>query len=193
MPSIFKIIDYWLQATAILCLRKGTPLASRVAQGVSGPSSSCVWNPRHPLPGPSPGRSRREGASASWAGPWPARAHPARGPVLGGTLRWLQGASPHRAQVIQNLPEPEIRDPETTNEPEGTGLGAQPHQSLSRGEGPSPWDHGSPGPEPVLKNVPLGSPSHRDTVAARWGLMESGHAVCAPGGRSWEPLGPSPL
>ena len=28
------------------CLRKGTPLASRVAQGVSGPSSSCVWNPR---------------------------------------------------------------------------------------------------------------------------------------------------
>ena len=25
---------------------KGTPLASRVAQGVSGPSSSCVWNPR---------------------------------------------------------------------------------------------------------------------------------------------------
>ena len=27
-------------------LRKGTPLASRVAQGVSGPSSSCVWNPR---------------------------------------------------------------------------------------------------------------------------------------------------
>ena len=27
-------------------LRKGTPLASRVAQGVSGPSTSCVWNPR---------------------------------------------------------------------------------------------------------------------------------------------------
>ena len=27
-------------------VRKGTPLASRVAQGVSGPSSSCVWNPR---------------------------------------------------------------------------------------------------------------------------------------------------
>ena len=27
-------------------LRKGTPLASRVAQEVSGPSSSCVWNPR---------------------------------------------------------------------------------------------------------------------------------------------------
>ena len=27
-------------------LRKGTPLASRVAQGVSGPPSSCVWNPR---------------------------------------------------------------------------------------------------------------------------------------------------
>ena len=28
------------------CLRKGTPLASRVAQGVSGPSPSCVWNLR---------------------------------------------------------------------------------------------------------------------------------------------------
>ena len=27
-------------------MRKGTPLASRVAQGVSGPASSCVWNPR---------------------------------------------------------------------------------------------------------------------------------------------------
>ena len=27
-------------------MREGTPLASRVAQGVSGPSSSCVWNPR---------------------------------------------------------------------------------------------------------------------------------------------------
>ena len=25
---------------------EGTPLASRVAQGVSGPSSSCVWNTR---------------------------------------------------------------------------------------------------------------------------------------------------
>ena len=39
-------------------MRKGTPLASRVAQGVSGPSSSCVWNPRvfaddlTPLPQP---------------------------------------------------------------------------------------------------------------------------------------------
>ena len=30
----------------VSCLRKGTPLASRVARGVSGPSSSCVWNPR---------------------------------------------------------------------------------------------------------------------------------------------------
>ena len=29
-----------------LVMRKGTPLASRVAQGVSGPSSSCVWNLR---------------------------------------------------------------------------------------------------------------------------------------------------
>ena len=27
------------------CLSKGTPLASRGVQGVSGPSSSCVWNP----------------------------------------------------------------------------------------------------------------------------------------------------
>ena len=40
-------------------VRKGTPLASRVAQGVSGPSESCVWNPRvfasqggRRLPGP---------------------------------------------------------------------------------------------------------------------------------------------
>ena len=28
------------------CLRKGTPLASRGAQGVSGPLLSCVWNLR---------------------------------------------------------------------------------------------------------------------------------------------------
>ena len=28
------------------CLRKGTPLASRGVQGVSGPLSSCVWNLR---------------------------------------------------------------------------------------------------------------------------------------------------
>ena len=35
-----------LESQASSCLRKGTPLASRVAQGVSGPSSSCVWNPR---------------------------------------------------------------------------------------------------------------------------------------------------
>ena len=34
------------ESQASSCLRKGTPLASRVAQGVSGPSSSCVWNPR---------------------------------------------------------------------------------------------------------------------------------------------------
>ena len=26
------------------CLRKGTPLASRVVLGVSGPLSNCVWN-----------------------------------------------------------------------------------------------------------------------------------------------------
>ena len=32
--------------SGLVCLKKGTPLASRVAQGVSGPSSSCVWNPR---------------------------------------------------------------------------------------------------------------------------------------------------
>ena len=31
---------------ASTCLRKGSPLASRVAQGVSGPSSSCVLNSR---------------------------------------------------------------------------------------------------------------------------------------------------
>ena len=35
-----------LKNVEFTCLRKGTPLASRVAQGVSGPSSSCVWNPR---------------------------------------------------------------------------------------------------------------------------------------------------
>ena len=34
------------ESQASSCLRKGTPLASLVAQGVSGPSSSCVWNPR---------------------------------------------------------------------------------------------------------------------------------------------------
>ena len=34
------------ESQASSCLRKGTPLSSRVAQGVSGPSSSCVWNPR---------------------------------------------------------------------------------------------------------------------------------------------------
>ena len=28
------------------CLRNGTPLASRVVQGFSGPLSSCVWNLR---------------------------------------------------------------------------------------------------------------------------------------------------
>ena len=33
------------ESQASSCLRKGTPLASRVAQGVSGPSSSCVRNP----------------------------------------------------------------------------------------------------------------------------------------------------
>ena len=34
------------ESQASSCLRKGTPLACRVARGVSGPSSSCVWNPR---------------------------------------------------------------------------------------------------------------------------------------------------
>ena len=34
------------ESPASSCLRKGSPLASRVVQGVSGPSSSCVWNPR---------------------------------------------------------------------------------------------------------------------------------------------------
>ena len=34
------------ESQASSCLRKGTPLASRVNQGVSGPSSSCAWNPR---------------------------------------------------------------------------------------------------------------------------------------------------
>ena len=34
------------ESQASSCLRKGTPLASRVAQGVSVPSWSCVWKPR---------------------------------------------------------------------------------------------------------------------------------------------------
>jgi len=34
------------ESQASSCLRKGTPLASRVAQGVSGPLSRCVWNLR---------------------------------------------------------------------------------------------------------------------------------------------------
>ena len=34
------------ESQASSCLRKGTPLASRVVQGVSGPSSCCAWNLR---------------------------------------------------------------------------------------------------------------------------------------------------
>ena len=34
------------ESQALCCLRKGTPLAPRVVQGASGPSSSCVRNPR---------------------------------------------------------------------------------------------------------------------------------------------------
>ena len=34
------------ESQASSCLRKGTPLASRIAQGVSRTSSSCVWKPR---------------------------------------------------------------------------------------------------------------------------------------------------
>ena len=34
------------ESQASSCLRTGTPLASRVAQGASGPSWSSVWNPR---------------------------------------------------------------------------------------------------------------------------------------------------
>ena len=65
-------------------LKKGTPLASRVAQGVSGPSSSCVWNPRvfadgaraeankEPVPSdtfpkPAPSRARTLEAGERWA------------------------------------------------------------------------------------------------------------------------------
>ena len=48
LPSIFPSpAELGQESQASSCLRKGTPLASRVAQGVSGPSSSCVWNPRH--------------------------------------------------------------------------------------------------------------------------------------------------
>ena len=34
------------ESQASSCLRKGTPLASRVVQRATGPSSSCVWNPQ---------------------------------------------------------------------------------------------------------------------------------------------------
>ena len=83
------------ESQASSCLRKGTPLASRVAQGVSGPSSSCVWNPRvfaddargwqcpfvlclHPqgclrrgvrASGPSQGRTGESGAFGNWPHP----------------------------------------------------------------------------------------------------------------------------
>ena len=32
------------ESQASSCLRNGTPLASRVVHGVSGPLSNCVWN-----------------------------------------------------------------------------------------------------------------------------------------------------
>ena len=83
------------ESQASSCLRKGTPLASRVTQGVSGPSSSCVWNPRvfaddargwqcpfvlclHPQgclrrgvrsSGPSQGRTGESGAFGMWPHP----------------------------------------------------------------------------------------------------------------------------
>ena len=34
------------ESQASSCLRNGTPLASRVVQGVSGPLLSCLWNLR---------------------------------------------------------------------------------------------------------------------------------------------------
>ena len=49
------------ESQASSCMRKGTPLASRVAQGVSGPPSSCVWNPG--ALAQSPGRE----AALAWA------------------------------------------------------------------------------------------------------------------------------
>ena len=57
-----------LRSQASSCLRKGTPLASRVAQGVSGPSSSCVWNPRvfDPPPPPPPLVEALEGIWKVW-------------------------------------------------------------------------------------------------------------------------------
>ena len=45
-PSQHQSAELGQESQASSCLRKGTPLASRVAQVVSGPSSSCVWNPR---------------------------------------------------------------------------------------------------------------------------------------------------
>ena len=105
------------ESQASSCLRKGTPLASRVAQGVSGPSSSCVWNPRvfaddargwqcpfvlclHPqgclrrgvrASGPSQERTGESGAFGMWP-------HPR------GSLRNVQQvcvSSPHRDSSIQ--------------------------------------------------------------------------------------------
>ena len=46
LEGITDSMDVSLSELRELVMRKGTPLASRVAQGVSGPSSSCVWNPR---------------------------------------------------------------------------------------------------------------------------------------------------
>ena len=57
----------------------GTPLASRVAQGVSGPSSSCVWNPR---------------VFADDARGWQC-------PFVQGTQGWLQQQSHARGQKEQ--------------------------------------------------------------------------------------------
>ena len=43
-PSELRVpAELGQESQASSCLRKGTPLASRVAQGVSGPFSSCVW------------------------------------------------------------------------------------------------------------------------------------------------------
>ena len=43
VPAVFG-----QESHASSCLRNGILVASRVVPGVSGPSSSCVWNPRAP-------------------------------------------------------------------------------------------------------------------------------------------------
>ena len=88
-------------------MRKGTPLASRVAQGVSGPSSSCVWNPRvshTPAACSCPGEHAR-----SWGALGEAR--PGQSSLSAGALRyrawaqsWSSAALAARSVLPSNRP-----------------------------------------------------------------------------------------